>query len=131
MSVSSLLRSLAPSLARPLYFFLILCLGLLAACATDRPVVDAASKGDYKTVYEISHPKAMAGDDDAMIRLAVLYAKGHHVEQDMSEALKWAYVAADKGHFLGQSLYTDLLERATDEEIIESERRIKLWDEEH
>lgn len=56
-----------------------------------------ASKGDYKTAYNIWKVFAEEGDPKSQFYLGVLYEKGNGVEQSFPQALFWYIKAAEQG----------------------------------
>ena len=62
----------------------------------------ALKAGDYATAVRELRPLAEQGDPWAQGYLAVLYAHGHGVPQDDTEAAKWYRRAAEQGHAVGQ-----------------------------
>ena len=58
--------------------------------------VDAYSREDYKTAYELMLPLAEKGFAQAQYNLGAMYEKGKGVKQDHKKAEKWFRLAADQ-----------------------------------
>ena len=59
--------------------------------------VVAAAEPESPPLTELIE-KATHGDADAQLSLAMRYRDGKGMAKDDSEAMKWAHLAADKGH---------------------------------
>jgi len=88
-------------------------LGLLvSACADTRDMSAQIQPTDWSTFIADSHENvplealraaAEKGDASAQHALAVVYADGRGVSQDMTEAVRWWRVAADQGYAAAQN----------------------------
>ncbi len=87
----------------PLLWAGLVLLVLLAPARAD--FVDglaAYDGGDYETAVTEWRPLAEAGDADAQVALAGLYATGNGVKRDLGHAVRWYVRAARQGHAVGQ-----------------------------
>ena len=75
----------------------------ILAFATEQPAqgVEAAyaayQKGDHAVALRLVRPMAEQGDSRAQSLLGLIYFKGHGVQPDEVEAMKWYRRAADQG----------------------------------
>ena len=53
---------------------------------------------EYTTAFEEFAPLAQAGDADAQYKLGVMYAEGHGVSADGTQAVYWFRKAAEQGN---------------------------------
>ncbi len=65
--------------------------------------VDAYSREDYKTAYELMLPLAEKGFAKAQYNLGLMYGKGKGVNRDYKEAVRWYLRAAEKGYSKAQT----------------------------
>ena len=86
----------------------LVCAGVLlslfatAARADFADGLAAYDGGDYTTAVQEWRPLAEAGDADAQVALAGLYAAGNGVRRDLGEAVRWYVRAGGQGHAVGQ-----------------------------
>ncbi|HIB42688.1 MAG TPA: hypothetical protein EYO37_01705 [Nitrospina sp.] len=78
-------------------FILMLSVPLVHAGDTQK-ALNAISRGDYKTAFEIWLSLAKRGNNAAQFNLGLMYDKGDGVNQDFSKAVKWYRLAAIQGN---------------------------------
>jgi TPR repeat protein len=80
------------------------CLPILADMADAAEFADAKyaaaskKKAGYKAAFELQHQRALAGDDEAQLKLGLLYFSGHGCPIDTNQARIWLQKAADQGN---------------------------------
>ncbi|MFT5449548.1 MAG: TPR repeat protein [Gammaproteobacteria bacterium] len=85
---------------------LVLALVLLwpvGAAADFAAGLKAYTRGDYATAKHQWRPLAEQGDAEAQANLASMYANGHGVAKDETEAVKWWRTAAEQGHAIARN----------------------------
>ena len=91
------------ALHRCLACVFVISLSSLASVVSDLDTGKRAyEQGDYKTALGIVAPLAGQGSADAQVLLATMYFKGHGVQKDLAEALKWYKAAANQDNAEGQ-----------------------------
>lgn len=78
------------------FLFLVLLSSLCLAGSQEG--IAALNRGDYEEAYRQFLPLAEAGDDKAMITIALLYHQGQGFKQDYNQAMDWYIKAFRKGN---------------------------------
>lgn len=99
-----------------------------AACqvATAQSYEDASNayeSGDFVTAFGLASDLAATGDADAQTNLAVMYAEGEGIDENLIDALAWTYIAADAQSQIAVENTSLFEDRASSSQIQDAKRR--------
>ena len=88
--------------------------------------IAAYSRGDFATALKEWRPLAEQGFVKAQYNLGVMYANGHGVPQDYTEAVKWYRLAAEQGNSGAQNNAAWILATASEPTLRNGTEAVRL-----